>query len=112
MTGDPRHRPTTRTQEPSHPPTSATPTTTPSCPRPTVVADGAAVVRLTSRALMDDDGLTEAGSAFSADLEATTDHAVAPVVEAVGDDLEGVTAALERWAAACIEADPRRRAAG
>ena len=53
-------------------------------------------MRLTSRALLDDDGLTGAGSAFRADLEATTDHAVAPVVEAVGDDLEGVTATLER----------------
>lgn len=77
----------------------------------------AAVGRLTGRALMDGDGLTGAGRAFRADLEARTDHAVAPVVEALGDDLGGVTGALERWGAACIEADafppdPRKRAAG
>ena len=78
---------------------------------------GAAAGRLGERGLLDGALLTGAGRAFRADLEVRTDHAVAPVVAALGDDLDQVVGSLERWSSACIEAgsfppDPRKRAAG
>lgn len=77
----------------------------------------AAAGRLADRGLVEGDRLTGAGRAFRADLEARTDHAMAPVVEALGDELENVVTTLERWSSACIAAaafppDPRKRAAG
>ena len=73
--------------------------------------------RLRDRGLMEGDGLTGAGRAFRADLEARTDHAMAPVLSALDGELDAVVDALGRWSAACVSAgafppDPRKRAAG
>ena len=77
----------------------------------------AAAARLGERGLLDGSDLTGAGRAFRTDLEVRTDHAMAPVVAALGDDLDEVVTSLERWSSACIAAgafppDPRKRAAG
>ena len=77
----------------------------------------AAAARLGDRGLLEGGALTGAGRAFRADLEVRTDHAMAPVVDALGNDLDDVVTSLERWSAACVAAgafppDPRKRAAG
>lgn len=77
----------------------------------------AAAGRLADRGLMEGEVLTGAGRAFRADLEARTDHAMAPVLAALGGELDAVATTLERWSGACIAAgafppDPRKRAAG
>lgn len=77
----------------------------------------AAVVSLDERGLCDDGDLSPAGRAMREDLEARTDHAMAPVVTALGSDLDEVVADLARWSVACVAAaafppDPAKRAAG
>ena len=77
----------------------------------------AATARLDERGLVEGDALSGAGSALRNDLEARTDHALAPVVEALGADLDAVVDDLSRWSEACVAAgafppDARKRAAG
>lgn len=64
-----------------------------------------------------DTTLTDAGRAFRAAVEDTTDAAQADLVAALGDDLSSATERLDRWSDACVEAgafppDVRKRAAG
>jgi hypothetical protein len=77
----------------------------------------AALTSLRARGLLDGEQLTPAGVAAREDVEARTDAMDARVVDAIGDDLDWLVAALDRWSAACIAngafpQDPRKRAAG
>jgi len=77
----------------------------------------AALDRLRRDGLLDGDALTDAGRALRDDLEAATDLAQHSVVDALGDHLGPVTAALGRWSDACVAAgtfppDFRKRHAG
>lgn len=78
---------------------------------------GAAAAALGARGLVADGALTEEGRRFRDEVERRTDEASAPVVAALGDDLEDVVARLEEWSAACVAAgafppDVHKRAAG
>lgn len=64
-----------------------------------------------------DAALTDDGRRFRDRVEAATDASQDDLVAALGDDLDGVTADLDRWSQACIDAgqfppDLRKRAAG
>jgi hypothetical protein len=77
----------------------------------------AALRRLQADRLLDGERLTDAGSAVRDAVEAATDRAQRSVIDAIGDRLEEVIAALESWSAACVAAgafppDPRKRYAG
>ena len=68
-------------------------------------------------ASLTDAGLTEQGRAARAGLEAATDAAMAPAVDALGADLEVVVGRLAAWGERCVEAgafpaDVLKRAAG
>lgn len=73
--------------------------------------------RLEARGLCEGDDLTGAGRALRVDIEERTDHAMAPVIAALGDELDEVATRLDAWSARCVAArafppDPRKRAAG
>lgn len=78
----------------------------------------AATARLRGRGLLDDaGGLTEEGTALRDGIEETTDRLVAPVVDAIGDDLPGTVKILDGWAQQIVDRgwfppDPYKRASG
>jgi len=77
----------------------------------------AAQAGLRDRGLLADDRLTEAGRALRSAVEQATDLAMAPVVAAVGEDLDEVVARCRAWGAALTEhgwfpPDPYKHAAG
>jgi hypothetical protein len=77
----------------------------------------AAVEGLVGRGLVEGDALTAAGTALRDGIEATTDGMQRPVVDALGERLDGLVERLDRWSQRCIEAgafppDVHKRAAG
>jgi hypothetical protein len=77
----------------------------------------AARARLQTDGLLADGALTGKGRAFRDAVEAATDTAQDDLIDAIGDDLDTVTAKLDAWSQRCIEAgafpvDLRKRAAG
>ena len=77
----------------------------------------AGVARLEADALIARGTITDRGRAVRDAIEDATDLAQRDLVEAVGDDLDEVTARLDVWSQRCIDAhafpvDPRKRAAG
>lgn len=60
----------------------------------------AAEERLAARGLVADGAFTDAGRAAREDVEVATDRQCAPLVDAVGDDLDDVLAVLGGWGAA------------
>lgn len=73
--------------------------------------------RLTERGLLTETGLSEEGQRFREGIEQATEEAMQPVVEALGDDLERLVAALHGWSDAVIAhgwfpPDPYKRASG
>lgn len=80
-------------------------------------AMAAAQDRLRARGLLDGDQLSEAGRALRAGVERATDLAMAPVVEALGDQLEPVATRCDAWGVGLVEQgwfppDLYKRAAG
>ena len=65
----------------------------------------AAEARLRDRGVLDGDGLSAAGLATREAIEAATDAAVAPSLDALGDDVDELLGILEPWGAD----DPRGR---
>jgi hypothetical protein len=63
----------------------------------------AAYERLRSRGLMDDDGLTEAGSALRESIERETDLAARAPVDNLGDRADELFALLGPWARAIVD---------
>ena len=77
----------------------------------------AAQAGLRDRGLLVDDRLTEAGRALRLSVEQATDQAMAPVVAAIGDDLDDVVVRCTAWGRALTEhgwfpPDPYKHAAG
>ena len=77
----------------------------------------AAQAGLSDRGLLVDDRLTEAGRALRLSVEQATDQAMAPVVAAIGDDLDDVVVRCTAWGRALTEhgwfpPDPYKHAAG
>lgn len=64
----------------------------------------AAERRLVERGLVADGAFTEAGRSEREAIEEATDRAVAPVVDALGDDLEELVTILHSWSAAIQDA--------
>ena len=64
----------------------------------------AAVAVLQSRGWLADGALTQEGNAVRHELEAATDLAQWRLIEALGDSLEEVIAALNAWGASCVQA--------
>lgn len=60
----------------------------------------AATTRLTERGLLADGALTDAGRSAREDVERTTDRQCRPIVEALGDGLDGLIEILGPWGAA------------
>ena len=60
----------------------------------------AAHARLMERGLVDETGFTEAGRAAREDVEVRTDAQMRAAIEALGDDLDELCAAMEPWGAA------------
>ncbi len=80
-------------------------------------AIGAATLSLEQRGWVRDDALTDAGRQQRREVEAATDLAEQPVVDALGEDLPLVVERLATWSKRCIAAgafppDPLKRAAG
>jgi len=80
-------------------------------------ATEAAIAHLTVTGLISNWELTEDGRGFRDRLEARTDATEQSLVDALGEHLESVIAAVTPWSARCIAAgafpaDPRKRAAG
>lgn len=80
-------------------------------------AMAAAQDRLRARGLLDGERLTDAGGALRTDVERATDAAMAPVVEALGSELDEVVRRCHRWGEALVEhgwfpPDVYKRAAG
>lgn len=78
---------------------------------------GAAAARLEQRGWVRDAALTDAGREQRRAVEAATDLAESPVVEALGDDLPWIVERLDLWSARCVEGgafppDVLKRAAG
>ena len=76
-----------------------------------------AVGVLEERGELADGALTPAGRATRAGLEAATDAAMAPAVQALGEDLDAVVERLQAWGDRCLAAgdfpqDVLKRAAG
>jgi hypothetical protein len=76
-----------------------------------------AQARLPDRGLLDGDRLSGAGRALREQVEAATDAAMQPVVEALGDRLDDVVARCDTWGQALIDRgwfppDAWKRAAG
>jgi hypothetical protein len=59
---------------------------------------------LASAGWVDANGFTEAGRAFREQIETATDQAEAPLLAAIGDDLDELFGLLEPWAKAIVEA--------
>jgi hypothetical protein len=77
----------------------------------------AATAVLTTRGLIAEGALTAEGAALRDGIEETTDRVVAPVVEAIADDLPGMLKFLDGWSQQIIERgwfppDPYKRASG
>jgi hypothetical protein len=77
----------------------------------------AATTRLERRGWVRDAALTDEGRAGRAAVEAATDLSVQPLVDALGDDLDGVVQRLDAWSERCVAAgafppDQLKRAAG
>lgn len=77
----------------------------------------AAADRLRARGLIEGDTLSDAGRAFRAALEDTTDVTVETVIAAIGDELPGVIAQTDAWSSEIIAhgwfpPDPYKRASG
>jgi len=73
--------------------------------------------RLEQRSWLADGQLTDAGRHARADIEAATDAQEQPLVDALGDHLDGVVSALGTWSQRCVDAgqfppDVFKRAAG
>ena len=82
---------------------------------PEAMVDAQAALR--SRGLVADEGLSESGRALRDRVEVQTDLAMAPVVAALGADLDVVVERCSRWSTAVIDRgwfppDPYKRAAG
>lgn len=80
-------------------------------------AQEAAVARLEADGLLLDGAITEAGRVTRDAVEAATDRTQDALISALGPDLAGITAALQRWSQRCVDAksfppDIRKRAAG
>ena len=80
-------------------------------------AMAAAQQRLRERGLLEGDRLSEAGRTLRGQVEGATDLAMAPVVAALGDRLDGVVERCSAWGAALVERgwfppDACKRAAG
>jgi hypothetical protein len=72
---------------------------------------------LRAAGLLDGDGLSAAGRTCRDGIEATTDAMESSIVEALGDDLDGLIGLLDEWSARCVAAgafapDVFKRAAG
>lgn len=77
----------------------------------------AATASLTARGLVADGRLTEAGRALREEVEEATDRGEQRVVEALGDELDGLLERLSGWSQAVVDRgwfppDPYKRAAG
>ena len=57
----------------------------------------AATASLRKRGLITDDGFTDEGRALRERIEVETDEQMAPVLDAIGDDLDEVVTTLESW---------------
>lgn len=73
--------------------------------------------RLRDRGLLDGETLSDEGRAFRAALEDTTDATVATVIEALGDELDGLIQQTNTWSEAIVQRgwfppDPYKRASG
>ena len=82
---------------------------------PEAMADAQTALR--SRGLVDTDGLTATGRLLRDQVEEQTDVAMAPVLHALGGDLDPVVDRCTRWSQAVIDRgwfppDPYKRAAG
>jgi hypothetical protein len=80
-------------------------------------ATEAAIAHLTVSGLISNWELTEDGRAFRDRLEARTDASQQSLIDALGERLEPLIAAVAPWSSRCIAAgafpaDPRKRAAG
>ncbi|GAC1445349.1 MAG: hypothetical protein NVS3B26_21710 [Mycobacteriales bacterium] len=80
-------------------------------------AMSAAQGALRERDLLEGDGLSDAGRALRESVEAATDAAMAPVIAALGADLDDVVERCTAWGAALVERgwfppDAYKRAAG
>lgn len=76
-----------------------------------------ALTRLRARGLLDGDALSEGGRRFRDQVEEATDRAEAPLLDALGADLDRLVDALGRWSQAVVARgwfppDPYKRAAG
>jgi helix-turn-helix protein len=77
----------------------------------------AAADRLRARGLLDGDALSAAGRNVREAIEARTDRAQQPILQAIGADLDGVVQQLNQWSAVLVDGgafppDPLKRAAG
>ena len=77
----------------------------------------AATAVLTTRGLIAGGALTAEGEALRDGIEETTDRLVAPVVDAIGDDLPGLLTVLDGWSRQIVDRgwfppDPYKRASG
>jgi hypothetical protein len=73
--------------------------------------------RLRAAGLLDGDTLSAAGHRLRDEIEERTDAGQQPILDAIGEDLDGVVDQLNQWSAACIVAkafppDIYKRAAG
>lgn len=80
-------------------------------------AQDGAIARLETDGLLADGAITPAGRAFRDSIEAATDASQEPLINAIGTELDAVTAAFDGWSQRCVEArtfppDIRKRAAG
>jgi hypothetical protein len=64
----------------------------------------AAEAELEERGLLADHQLTDEGRAFREEIEVVTDRQCAPIVDALGDDLDALVGTLQRWGAAIRDA--------
>ncbi len=69
-------------------------------------AMAAGVAQLEADGLLADGAITAEGRRFRDAIEAATDTAQAGVVEALGDELDGLVARLDGWSRLCVEARP------
>ena len=77
----------------------------------------AATAVLSARGLIAGGALTAEGTALRNAIEETTDRLTTPVVDAIGDDLAGLTKTVEAWSQQIIDhgwfpPDPYKRASG
>ena len=77
----------------------------------------AATAGLTERGLLDGDGLSDAGRGLRAEIEQATERQVAPVLDAIGDDLDAIVKQCTAWSQQILDLgwfppDAYKRAAG